>query len=188
MPLQDVSRALQDGLGRAKTATSRPKSHPRADFGGFLKAKFIQVGTRYASQSHLMFKQAESKKILFSYYNLTNFVSSVEHFFGQNSYKICFKCIFLKACSKNASKMHKICYMRLPRGSQDASRTAQDGFCFRFGRQLGAKLEPCWPLFPPKTLPRRLQDDPRCPQKSFGSPKTAQEASKPALEPSRPQF
>ena len=39
-----------------------------------------------------------------------------------------------------------------------------------------------------KTISRRLQDDPRCPQTSFGSPKTAQEASKPALEPSRPQF
>ena len=84
--------------------------------------------------------------------------------------------------------MHKIGYMTPPRGSQDASRTAQDGFCLRFGRQLGAKLEPCWPLFPPKTLPRRLQDDPRCPQKSFGSPKTAQEASKPVLEPSRPRL
>ena len=119
---------------------------------------------------------------------MSDFASSVKHIFGQNSYKICLKCIFLKACSKNASKMHKIGYMKPPRGSQDASRTAQDGFCLRFGRQLGAKLEPCWPLFPPKTLPWRLQDDPRCPQKSFGSPKTAQEASKPALEPSRPQF
>ena len=36
--------------------------------------------------------------------------------------------------------MHKICYMTPPRGSQDASRTPQDGFCFRFGRQLGAIL------------------------------------------------
>ena len=51
--------------------------------------------------------------------------------------------------------MHKIGYMTPPRGSPDDSRTAQDGFCLRFGRQLGAKLEPCWPLFPPKTRPRR---------------------------------
>ena len=36
--------------------------------------------------------------------------------------------------------MHKIGYMTPPRGSQDASRTPQDGFCFRFGRQLGAIL------------------------------------------------
>ena len=112
----------------------------------------------------------------------------MEHFFSQNSLNNSLECIFFRACSKNASKIHKICYMTPPRSSQDASRTAQDGFCIRFGRQLGAKLEPCWPLFPPKTLPWRLQDDPRCPQKSFGSPKTAQEASKPALEPSRPQF
>ena len=53
--------------------------------------------------------------------------------------------------------MHKIGYMTPPRGSQDASRTDQDGFCLRFGRQLGAKLEPCWPLFPPKTFLWRLQ-------------------------------
>ena len=61
--------------------------------------------------------------------------------------------MFSKACSSNASKMHKIGYMRFTRGSQDASRTALDGFCLRFGRQLEAKLAPCWPLFPPKTLP-----------------------------------
>ena len=30
--------------------------------------------------------------------------------------------------------------MTPPRGSQDASRTPQDGFCLRFGRQLGAIL------------------------------------------------
>ena len=64
----------------------------------------------------------------------------MNHFFGENSYKICLKCIFSKACSSNASKMHKIGYMRPPRGSPDASRTAQDGFCLRFGRQLGAIL------------------------------------------------
>ena len=97
----------------------------------------------------------------------------MEHFFDKNSYKICLRCIFSKACNSNASKMHKIGYMRPPRGSQDASRTARDGFCLRFGRQLGAKLEPCWPLFPPKTLPWRLQDEPRCHQESSGSPKTA---------------
>ena len=56
MPLQDVSRALQDGPRRPKTATRRPKSRPSADVGGFLKPKSIQVGTRYASQSHLMLK------------------------------------------------------------------------------------------------------------------------------------
>ena len=84
--------------------------------------------------------------------------------------------------------MHKIGYMRPPRASQDASSTAQDGFCLRFGRQLEAKLEPCWPLFPPKTVPWRLLDDPRCPQESFGSPKMAHEASKPAPEPSRLRF
>ena len=153
MPLQDVSRALQDGPRRPKTAKRRPKSRPRADFGGFLRPKSIQVGTRYASQSYLMWKSLESKKILFSLYNLSNYVTSVEHFFDKNSYKICLKCIFSKACSSNASKMHKIGYMRPPRGSQDASRTAQDGFCLRLGCQLEAKLEPCWPLFPPKTLP-----------------------------------
>ena len=152
MPLQDVLRALQDGPRRPKTATRRPKSCPRADFGGFLRPKSIQVGTRYASKSYLMWKSSESKKILFSYYNLSNYVTSVEHFFGENSYKICLTCIFSNACSSNASKMHKICYMRPPRGSQDGSRTAQDGFCLRLGRQLRAKLEPCWPLFPPKTL------------------------------------
>ena len=85
----------------------------------------------------------------------------MEHFFGENSHKICLKCIFSKACSSNASKMHKIGYMRSPRGSQDASRTAQDGFCLRLGHQLRAKLEPCWPLFPPKTVPWRLLDDPK---------------------------
>ena len=36
--------------------------------------------------------------------------------------------------------MHKIGYMTPPRGSQDASRTPQDGFCLRSGRQLGAIL------------------------------------------------
>ena len=56
MPLQDVLRALQDGPTRPKTAPKRPKSRPRADFGGFLRPKSIQVGTRYASQSHLMLK------------------------------------------------------------------------------------------------------------------------------------
>ena len=82
----------------------------------------------------------------------------MEHFFDKNSYKICLRRIFSKACSSNASKMHKIGYMRPPRGSPDASRTAQDGFCLRFGCQLEAKLAPCWPLFPLKTVPRRLQD------------------------------
>ena len=64
---------------------------------------------------------------------------------------------------------------------------------------LGAKLEPCWPPFsaqdrprglqdPSKTPPGRLQDGPRCLQRRFGSPKTVQEASKPAPEPSRPRF
>ena len=63
---------------------------------------------------------------------------------------------------------------------------------------LGAKLEPCWPPFsakdhprglqdPSKTPPRRFQDSPRCLQRRFGSRKTAQDASKPALEPSRPR-
>ena len=36
--------------------------------------------------------------------------------------------------------MHQICYMTPPRSSQDASRTPQDGFCLRSGRQLGAIL------------------------------------------------
>ena len=99
-----------------------------------------------------MWKSSESKKILFSWYNLSNYVTSVEHFFGENSYQICLKCIFSNACSSNAAKMHKIGYMRLPKGSRDACRTAQDGFCLRLGCQLRAKLEPCWPLFPPKTL------------------------------------
>ena len=67
-----------------------------------------------------------------------------------------------------------------------------DRFLIDFGSVWGAKLEPCWPPFsaqdrpsglqdPSKTPPRRLQD-------VFGSPKTAQEASKPAPEPSRPRF
>ena len=47
---------------------------------------------------------------------------------------------FLRHAAKNASNTNEICYMRPPRGSQDVSRTAQDGFCFRFGRQLGAIL------------------------------------------------
>ena len=92
----------------------------------------------------------------------------MEHFFDKKSYKFCLRCIFSKACSSNASKMHKIGYMRSTRGSQDASRTAQDGFCLRFGRQLEAKLAPCWPLFPLKRVPRRSQDAsktiPRAPQ------------------------
>ena len=162
MPLQDVFRGLQDVPKRPKTAKRRPKSRPRANFGGFLKPKSIQVDTRYASRSSLMWKSRERKKIRFSYYNLSNFVTSVEHFFDKNSYKIYLRCIFSKACSSNASKMHKIGYMTPPRGSPDASRTAQDGFCLRFGCQLEAKLAPCWPLFPLKTVPRRLQDDPGC--------------------------
>ena len=39
-----------------------------------------------------------------------------------------------------------------------------------------------------KTPPRRLQDDPRRLQKRSGWPKTAQDASKPAPEPSGPRF
>ena len=66
MPLQDVFRGLQDGPRRLKTAKRRPKSRPRADFGGFLSPKSIQVDTRYASRSSLMWKSRESKKILFS--------------------------------------------------------------------------------------------------------------------------
>ena len=66
MPLQDVFRDLQDGPRRLQTAKRRPKSRPRADFGGFLKPKSIQVGTRYAFKSYLMWKSPESKKILFS--------------------------------------------------------------------------------------------------------------------------
>ena len=112
----------------------------------------------------------------------------MEHFFDKNSYKICLRSIFSKACSANASKMHKIGYMSPPRGSPDASRTAQDGFCLRFGCQLEAKLAPCWPLFPLKTVPWRLQDDPGCSPESFWSPKMAREASKSAPEPSKPRF
>ena len=80
----------------------------------------------------------------------TIFVISVEHFFNQNSLKISLKCIFLKACIKNALKMHYIGYMRPPRGSQDASRTAQDGFGLRSGRQLGTILGI---LFRPRRAP-----------------------------------
>ena len=65
------------------------------------------------------------------------------------------KCIFLEACIKNASKMHKIGYMTPPRGSQDASRTPQDGFCFRFGRQLGAILGTFFRPRRPRRPPRR---------------------------------
>ena len=74
-----------------------------------------------------------------------------------------------------------------------------DRFLIDFGCALGANLEPCWQLFSArdrprslqdlsKTPPRRLQDGPRCIQKRLGTPKTAQDASKPALEPSRPRF
>ena len=65
MPLLDVSRAFQDGPRRPRTATRRPKSRRRADFGGFLRPKSIQVGTQYASQSYLMWKSPESKKYYF---------------------------------------------------------------------------------------------------------------------------
>ena len=62
-----------------------------------------------------------------------------------------------------------------------------------------AKLDPSWAPFsakdrprglqdPSKTPPRRFQDGPRCLQRRFGSRKTAQDASKSALEPSRPRF
>ena len=60
---------------------------------------------------------------------------------------------------------------------------------------LGAILEPCWAAFSAqngpggfqdasKTLPRRSQTLP----KRLGWPKMAQDASKPAPEPSRPRF
>ena len=74
-----------------------------------------------------------------------------------------------------------------------------DRFLIDFCSVLDAKLVPCWPPFSAKdrprglqdtskTPPRRFQDSPRCLQRRFGSPKTAQEASKPAPEPSRPRF
>ena len=74
-----------------------------------------------------------------------------------------------------------------------------DRFLIDFCSVLDAKLVPCWPPFsaqdrprglqdPSKTPPRRLQDGPRCLQRRFGSPKTAQDASKPAPEPSGPRL
>ena len=51
--------------------------------------------------------------------------------------------------------MNKIGYMTPPRGSQDASRTPQDGFCLRFGRQLGAILGTFFRPRRPRRPPRR---------------------------------
>ena len=63
-------------------------------------------------------------------------------------------------------------------------------FWLRFGGQVGAMLATFLGPRPPKPKrpPRPLQDGPRCLQRRFGSPKTAQEASKPALELARPRF
>ena len=107
---------------------------------------------------------------------MSNFLISVEHFFDKNLYKICLRRIFSKACSSNASKMHKIGYMRPPRGSPDASRTAQDGFCLRFWSQLGAILailfrprRPQRPSRRPKRPLRRLRTSPTWPRsKTYG--------------------
>ena len=68
----------------------------------------------------------------------------------KNSYKFCLECIFSKACNSNASKMHKIGYMKSSRGSQDASRTAPDGFCLCFGRPLGLSWRHVGHFFRPK--------------------------------------
>ena len=62
------------------------------------------------------------------------------------------KSIFVQACIKNASKIHKIDYMTPPRGSQDASRTPQDGFWLRFRSptwsHVGHFFGPRWPREP----------------------------------------
>ena len=84
-----------------------------------------------------------------------------------------------------------------------------DLFFIDLGSVLEAMLDPCWPPFsvldpcwppfsakdcprglkdPCKTPPRHFEEVPRCIQRRFGSPKTAQHASKPAPEPSRPRF
>ena len=96
----------------------------------------------------------------------------MHHFFIQKSSKIYFKSIFLKACSKKASKMHQIGHMIPPRGSQDASRTAQDGFCFHFGAptwgQVGAMLATVPAQDASMTPPRRSQERPKI-QYNLGS-------------------
>ena len=88
--------------------------------------------------------------------------------------------------------MHLKCITSVTWSLQEAPKTLpgrpKTDFAALLGRQLGAKLGPCWPLFPAKTLPWRIQDDPRCFPESFASPETAQEASRPPPEPSRSHF
>ena len=60
-------------------------------------------------------------------------------------------------------------------------------FGLRFGSHLGAMLASFFGPKRPRRLPRRFQDGPRRFHKRPGWPKIAQDASKPAPEPSRPR-
>ena len=55
---------------------------------------------------------------------------------------------------KFGAKTLQDAFKTLPRGSQDASRTPQDGICLF----LRANLEPCWPPFSAQDGPRTFQD------------------------------
>ena len=61
-------------------------------------------------------------------------------------------------------------------------------FLLRFGRQVGPMLATFLDLRPPKRPSRHLQNGPRWLSRRLGSRKPAQDASKPAPEPSRPLF
>ena len=98
------------------------------------------------------------KNKVFSKNHQSKLTSIFDRFWSQ------FTSILHQKIDQKSSKNHqKIDPKRHPKNDPNF-----DGFLDHLGSILGAKLEPCWPLFPPKTpqdAPKTPQDAPKTPSK-----------------------
>ena len=144
------------------------------DFGGFWMPKWSKVESKMWSKIDFNFERRFFKKLYFS-------IGKIRFFEIQQ----------VQVGSKNRPKIDQKIECEL----QCILASIFERFLWILGAKLGLSWShvghlsrPRTTQDPSKTPPKRLQGGPRCLERRFGSPKTAEEASKPAPKPSRPRL
>ena len=136
----DVLRGLQDGQRPLKTAKRRPKSRPRADFGGFFSLNPSKLVPGTHPGAVLCGNRVKAKKYYFR--NIIWIILLLP--WNIFSIKIHTKSISDAYFLRHAAQMHPKCIKSATWGLQEALQTPPGRLKTDFASVLGANLRPSW--------------------------------------------